>query len=187
MFPVCQKIADQEQKRPKLFPVCQKLADQEHPPPFSVAGRDHSPLRRGRPESPSTLPPRFNGQGLILCLGPCPHFGLPCTFNGQGPHPEIRPCPSEGVLFTLSPLSGLSNLISSIDLKQKQPKRCGHEFFVGAWNKNGQKRCKFRSFRKEVEQKRCRSLQGGVRLVGNAAGRSRTGSYGGAGCGEQHP
>ena len=25
----------------------------------------------------------------------------------------------------------------------------------------------------------------GVRLVGNAAGRSRTGSYGGAGCGEQ--
>ena len=30
VFPVCQKIADQEQKRPKSFLVSQKLADQEH-------------------------------------------------------------------------------------------------------------------------------------------------------------
>ena len=30
VFPVCQKIADQEQKRPKTFPVSQKLADREH-------------------------------------------------------------------------------------------------------------------------------------------------------------
>jgi len=27
----------------------------------------------------------------------------------------------------------------------------------------------------------------GVRQVGNAAGRGKTGSYGGAGCGELHP
>ncbi len=68
------------------------------------------------------FPQRFSGQGLILCLGPCPHFGLPDTSNGQGPHHEIRPCPSEGVLFTPSPYHNVSNLISSIDLEQKTPK-----------------------------------------------------------------
>ena len=95
VFPVCQKIADQEQKRPKLFPVCQKLADQEHPPLLSVAERDHSPLLRDGPESPTTHPQRFSGQGLISCPTPCPHFGHPGTSNGQGPHHEIRPCPTE--------------------------------------------------------------------------------------------
>ena len=62
------------------------MTDQEHQPP----------LLRGKPGSPTTPPQRFSGQGLILCLGPCPHFGLPGTSNGQGPHHEIRPCPSEG-------------------------------------------------------------------------------------------
>ena len=98
------------------------MTDQEHLPPFSVANKDHSPLLRDGPESPSTHPPRFNGRGLILCLGPCPHFGLPCTSGGQGPHHEIRPCPSEGVLFTPSPFHNLSNLISLIDLRRKRPK-----------------------------------------------------------------
>ena len=49
-----------------------------------------------RPGTPTTLSQRFSGQGLILYLGPCPHFGLPGTSNGQGPNHEIRPCPSEG-------------------------------------------------------------------------------------------
>ena len=43
--------------------------------------------------SKNGLPHISDGQGLILCLGPCPHFGLPGTSNGQGPHHEIRPCP----------------------------------------------------------------------------------------------
>ena len=30
---------------------------------------------------------------MILCLGPCPHFGLPRTSNGQGARYEITPCP----------------------------------------------------------------------------------------------
>ena len=121
--------------------------------PFAVADRNHSPLPRGRPGSPSTLPPRFNGQGLISQWGPCPLEVPRWPKRGQGVTPEIRPCPSECGLFTLAPFHGLSNHIYSIGLQQK----------------------------------RCRSLQGGVRLVGNAAGRSRTGSYGGAGCGELHP
>ena len=64
--------------------------------PFSVAERDHSPLLRGRLGSPSTHPLRFNGQGLISCPTPCPHFGHPGTSDGQGPHHEIRPCPLNG-------------------------------------------------------------------------------------------
>ncbi len=59
------------------------MTDQEHQPP----------LLCGKPGSPTTPPQRFSGQGLLLCLGPCPHFGLPGTSNGQGPHHEIRPCP----------------------------------------------------------------------------------------------
>ena len=39
-------------------------------------------------------PPRISdGQGLILCLGPCPHFCPPRGSRGQGPPCEIRPCP----------------------------------------------------------------------------------------------
>ena len=34
-----------------------------------------------------------DGQGMILCLGPCPHFGLPGTSGGQDTRLEIRPCP----------------------------------------------------------------------------------------------
>ena len=49
---------------------------------------------RRPPSVPNTAPPLgSDGQGLLLCLGPCPHFGLPGTSNGQGPHHEIRPCP----------------------------------------------------------------------------------------------
>ena len=89
--------------------------------PFSLADRNHSPLLRGRTESPTTLPRRFSGQGLISCPTPCPHFGLPCTSNGQGPHPEIRPCPSECGLCTTSLFHNLSILISSIAPEQKTP------------------------------------------------------------------
>ena len=106
--------------------------------PFSVADHDHTPLPRGRTESPTTLPRRFSGQGLISCPTPCPHFGLPGTFNGQGPHPEIRPCPSEGVLFTLYLFLSISNRILLIDLQQKQPKMLQVTvFYRGPGAKNG--------------------------------------------------
>ena len=132
MFLVCQKLADQEQKQPFLFPV-PPPNDRPGTPTTLLRGKQGSPpLPRGRPESltpllrdrpgtPTTHPQRFSGQGLILCLGPCPHFGLPGTSGGQGPHHEIRPCPSECGLFTLAPFHGLSNYISSIDLEQITP------------------------------------------------------------------
>ena len=63
--------------------------------PFSVANRNHPPPLRGRPESPTTLPRRFSGQGLISWWGPCPLEVPGWPKCGQGVAPEIRPCPSE--------------------------------------------------------------------------------------------
>ena len=136
--------------------------------PFSGAGQDHSPLLRDGPESPSTHPQRFSGQGLISRWGPCPLEVPRWPKCGQGVAPEIRPCPSEGVLFTLAPFHGLSNYISSIGLQQKTPKRCRSWIFRGDLV---HKRPRMPQFYRGKGYRR----QGVVRLVGNAAGRSRTG------------
>ena len=136
--------------------------------PFSAADQEHSPLLRDGPESPSTHPQRFSGQGLISQWGPCPLEVPRWPKCGQGVAPEIRPCPSECGLCTSYLFHNLSNLISSIDLEQKTPNTLKDLAFSRGPRAKTAKNDAGRGGKVYRHQ-------GGVRLVGNAAGRSRTG------------